>query len=213
MVQFFFWTCFFMVFALWSLLNHVPIESRGLTQKWNQITPAYLKSLSLLGHLVVDGIWWGSLRWNKISRCGYMTPMHSNYILFWLNIVKSLWTFFSYLKVSYLFTNCFFGRLDYAFLAYIYHNFLKFSDSEEAMKYTWKVQNLAIIWCDIKNISNKFSFRYNKIWAIESLLFRWPNKPTIRSMKSKVKNKHWKKKTPCLLVENGKRVKPESWLS
>ena len=41
-------TCVFMVFALWSLANHVPIKSRGPIKKKNQVTTGVPWSVKIL---------------------------------------------------------------------------------------------------------------------------------------------------------------------
>jgi hypothetical protein len=52
-----------------------------------------------------------------------------------------------------------FEILDYNFIAYIYHNFLKFNDSKSIIIFEWKLIKILLqYWCDLKIINNNFSF-------------------------------------------------------
>ena len=67
----------------------------------------------------------------KFSLYVFVT-IYSIFTLFWLEIVNFLWTCFSYLKVySYSWYNL--ENVDYNFIAYTYHHFLKFNDSKLTM--------------------------------------------------------------------------------
>lgn len=107
-----------------------------------------------------------------------------NFILFWVKIVKFLWTLFLNSKCIYPWHK--FESWDNICVAYIYCNFLKLNDSKLIINNHGIYLILLPYWYDLKIIINNFSFKYNKIWAPRNLFRRWYNETTIGSMKPRV---------------------------
>ena len=61
--------------------------------------------------------------------------------------------------------------VEHDFIAYNYWNFLKFSDFISIIKHHENDYMLLSYWCDLKVISNNFSFWYNENLTLKKHMF------------------------------------------
>ena len=127
-----------------------------------------------------------SQEWTNVFHC-WCIAIYSNFILFWLKIVDFLWNLFLISKCIFILNvslKVWTIILLHIFIAISWILMILNRLSTYKKKSSW-------IWlpyrCDLRIVSNDFSFRCNKNWAPESLLFRRSNETTIRSMKLRVK--------------------------
>lgn len=103
---------------------------------------------------------------------------------FLLKIVNFLWTFFSSLEV-HIYSKYALHNLDCNFVTYIYHIYLKFNDPKiNCEKIVLITKHYYCINVILKSFSNNSSFKYNRIWGLESWLCRWSNGNIIRNRSS-----------------------------
>ena len=62
--------------------------------------------------------------------------------------------------------------MDYNFISYINHNFLKLNEHKSMIEKNHKTHQILLPYqCDLKIINNNFSFSYNKNQALEKAYF------------------------------------------